>query len=60
MDKLPSDVAMLLSVVNTKLRDEYPDGLEAMCADMGLDRRELEQRLAAAGYEYSKGNNRFW
>lgn len=60
MENLPDDVAMLLSVVNMKLRDEYPDGLESLCEDMGIDRRELESKLAAGGFEYSRENNRFW
>lgn len=52
---------MLLSYVNTKLRDEFADGgLDAMCREMGLDRNKLEQTLAEAGFEYSPENNRFW
>lgn len=60
MDQLPSDPVMLMSVVNTKLRDQYPLGLDSMCEDMGLNRQEIESRLAAAGFEYSSSNNRFW
>ena len=33
---LPNDPMILLSVVNTKLRDEY-DSLEALCDDLELD-----------------------
>jgi len=50
---------MLLSVINMKLRDFYPS-LDALCEDMGLNREELEQSLAEAGFEYSQENNRFW
>ncbi len=60
MDQLPSDPAMLLSVVNTKLRDNYPQGLDEMCSDMNIDRAALEARLAEAGFEYSHTNNKFW
>ncbi|MDE6452969.1 MAG: DUF4250 domain-containing protein [Muribaculaceae bacterium] len=59
MDNLPRDPAMLLSYVNMKLRDEYAS-LDAMCDDLSLDRKELEQRLADAGFEYSTEHNRFW
>lgn len=56
---LPSDSFMLLSYVNTKLRDEYPS-LEAMCDDMQLDRDRLEETLAEAGFTYNPKNNKFW
>ena len=51
---------MLLSVVNTKLRDNYPQELDTMCSDLQIDRATLEARLAEAGFEYSADNNKFW
>lgn len=48
---LPKDPFMLLSVVNTKLRDDY-SSLEELCAAEGIDEADLKQRLAAAGFEY--------
>lgn len=59
MTQLPSDPFMLLSFVNLKLRDFYPN-LDAMCEDMQLDKSALCQKLAAAGFEYSEENNKFW
>lgn len=59
MDKLPNDVMMLFSMVNMKLRDSY-HSLDELCADMDVDRRMLEQRLAQAGFEYNPATNRFW
>ena len=56
---LPSDPFMLLSYVNTKLRDEYPS-LDALCDDMQLDRDRLEETLAEAGFTYNPKNNKFW
>ena len=56
---LPSDPMILFSVVNTKLRDEYPS-LEALCDDMQVDRQQLEARLAQAGFEYNQAQNKFW
>ena len=38
--ELPKDDYILLSLINTKLRDCYPS-LEALCEDMELDEREL-------------------
>jgi hypothetical protein len=56
---LPTDPAMLYSVVNMKLRDYYPS-LDALCQDMDVDRSELERRLGDAGFEYDTTNNKFW
>lgn len=56
---LPQDPMMLYSTVNMKLRDEY-DSLDALCDDMNVDRKELEQTLAQAGFEYNAEQNKFW
>ncbi len=56
--ELPKDPFMLLSVVNTKLRDCYAD-LDALCEDMGIDRAALERELADAGFEYMPEINQF-
>ena len=44
---LPKDPFLLLSVVNTKLRDEY-GSLDALCAALDLDRAALEELIASA------------
>jgi hypothetical protein len=56
--ELPKDPFMLLSVVNTKLRDCYAN-LDALCEDMGIDRAALERELADAGFEYMPEINQF-
>ena len=56
--KLPSDPFMLMSVLNTKLRDEY-DSLETLCDDLELDRAELTGRLHEAGFDYDPARNQF-
>nr|WP_294494928.1 DUF4250 domain-containing protein [uncultured Mediterraneibacter sp.] len=56
--ELPRDPVILLSVVNTKLRDYYPT-LDALCEDMEIDRTELLDRLAAIDYVYDTGRNQF-
>ena len=48
---IPKDPVMLLSYVNTQLRDFYGT-LEALCEDKGLDREELVEKLASIEYEY--------
>lgn len=59
MDNLPTDPFILLSYVNTKLRDEY-SSLDKMCDDLDIDRTELERKLGEAGFEYSSENNKFF
>lgn len=60
MEQLPQDSAMLLSYINTKLRDDYPQGLDSLCSDLGVDRDELVKKLGEAGFEYNEAQNRFW
>ncbi|MBR6648297.1 MAG: DUF4250 domain-containing protein [Bacteroidaceae bacterium] len=59
MQNIPQDAMMLVSFVNMKLRDEYPS-LDELCASLDIDRKWLEERLAAIGFEYSEENKRFW
>lgn len=59
MSTLPQDPAILFSLVNTWLRDEY-DSLEELCASKDIASDELRKRLAAAGFEYNRRENRFW
>ncbi len=55
---LPNDPMILLSYINTKLRDDYSN-LDMLCEDMQADRAEIEQKLAAADYKYDEKLNRF-
>jgi hypothetical protein len=55
---LPEEPMMLLSVINTKLRDFYPS-LEALCEDMELDSAELQNKLQTIDYVYDAVLNRF-
>lgn len=55
---LPQDPNILLSVVNTKLRDEYPS-LEYLCVGMDADQAELTEKLGALGYAYDAQTNQF-
>lgn len=58
MDALPQDDYILLSYINTKLRDEY-DCLESLCGALDFDRNEITARLGAIGYAYNRERNRF-
>lgn len=55
---LPVDDFILLSVVNTKLRDEY-SSLEDLCAGEGADGEEIVRRLSLLGYRYDREKNAF-
>lgn len=55
---LPSDPFILLSVINTKLRDEY-SSLDNLCSSLGIDRKDLDDRLRAVGFEYKPQINQF-
>ena len=47
---LPQDPVILLSVVNARLRDLYPD-LDELCHSEDADRAQLEEKLASeCGY----------
>lgn len=58
MQKLPNDPIMLMSVVNTKLRDQY-SSLDALCDDMGADKQVIIDKLASVGYNYDEELNKF-
>ncbi len=49
---------ILLSVVNTKLRDYYAD-LDTLCQEMQIEKKELTEKLASIDYEYDAGLNQF-
>lgn len=55
---LPKDPILLLSVVNTKLRDYYPS-LDALCDDMYVSREVLEEKLGMIDYRYDAEKNQF-
>ena len=58
MINLPNDPILLLSVVNTKLRDYYKN-LDALCEDMIVDKTEMIQKLEGIGYTYDERKNQF-
>lgn len=49
---IPNDPMILLSFVNTKLRDFYPS-LDKMCDDLGCSKEEIESKLSAIDYKYN-------
>lgn len=57
-EKLPKDQFILLSYVNTKLRDQY-SSVDQMCQDMDIDKDKLVADLKEAGFEYIADVNQF-
>ncbi|MCH5299954.1 MAG: DUF4250 domain-containing protein [Ruminococcus sp.] len=55
---LPNDPAILLSYINTQLRDFYPS-LEELSKTLCVDKKEIETKLSLIGYEYNSDLNRF-
>lgn len=55
---LPKDPVILLSFINTKLRDEYPTLIE-LCAALDTDQTALEAALAELDYHYNPEQNQF-
>ena len=56
---IPSDPLILLSFVNTKLRDQYAS-LDALCDDLHVSKKDIIDRLKAVGFEYNPAQNKFW
>jgi len=55
---LPNDPVMLLSYINTMLRDEY-SSLSELCSSMGADEEEIKTKLGAIDYSYDADLNKF-
>jgi hypothetical protein len=55
---LPTDRMMLLSVINTKLRDYYKN-LDELCDDLNEDKNEIINKLKEIDYSYDEKLNRF-
>lgn len=55
---IPKDPIMLLSYINTQLRDFYPS-VEELCSALDLDKQELENKIFEAGYQYDPSVNQF-
>ena len=58
MSVIPNDPVILLSFLNTRLRDQY-DSLSALCDDLDQDETAITQKIAAIGYTYDSDRNQF-
>ena len=55
---LPNDPIMLMSYLNTQLRDNYPS-LEELCKSMCLDETVIRAKLETVGFVYQPERNQF-
>ena len=55
---IPKDPMILVSYINTQLRDFYPS-LSELCKSLSLEEGELCDKLAAIDYHYDASINQF-
>ncbi len=55
---IPNDPVILLSYINTLLRDRY-SSLSALCEDQQLDARDILDKLSSIDYSYDEEKNQF-
>ncbi len=55
---LPQDSMMMLSVLNTKLRDFYKN-LDELCEDLNVNKAEILDKMAEIDYVYNPELNKF-
>lgn len=55
---IPNDPAILLSYINTMLRDKY-SSLEELCKSLCVQQEQIESKLSSIGYTYNQKQNRF-
>ena len=55
---IPNDPVILLSYINTQLRDNY-SSLEDLCKSLSVSQQFIEEKLAGIGYAYDVKTNSF-
>lgn len=58
MTSMPKDPVMLLSFVNTQLRDNY-NTLEELCQSYMVSEKDITDKLKTINYEYNSEKNQF-
>lgn len=58
LERLPKDAIMLLSFINTRLRDEGIN-LESLCSQFDVSKDEIVKKLDSVGYTYNVELNKF-
>ncbi|GAA4291906.1 hypothetical protein GCM10023142_26860 [Anaerocolumna aminovalerica] len=55
---IPQDPVILLSFINTYLRDHYKN-LDDLCKSLNIDETSLKETLKGIQYEYDPVQNKF-
>ena len=55
---IPKDPVMLLSYINTQLRDYY-ESLDELCRELELSKESIIKTLKTIDYEYNAVQNQF-
>ncbi len=55
---IPNDPAILLSYINTQLRDNYKN-LDDLCKSLDVSENDIISKLELIGYKYDEKFNRF-
>lgn len=58
IENLPKDPMMLLSFLNTRMRDEHVT-LDQLCSQFEVPKSEIEEKLDKYGYTYNNELNKF-
>ena len=58
LESLPKDAIMLLSFINTRLRDDEID-LDSLCSQFDVSKDEMDKKLDSVGYTYNVELNKF-
>lgn len=55
---IPQEPVILLSYINTQLRDFYPS-LEELAKSLDVSEQEIKNKLATINYTYDEDKNQF-
>ena len=55
---IPQDPVMLLSYINTQLRDNYRD-LDDLCDRLDVSKADIQEKLGKIGYSYKEELHQF-
>ena len=58
MSNLPNDPLILLSYINTQLRDNF-SSLDELCQSLGVEKADIEAKLYTIDYSYNPALNKF-
>lgn len=58
MPNIPNDPMILLSYVNTQLRDNY-SSLDSLCIHLNVEQNSIIDKLRTINYEYNPSLNKF-